>query len=208
MSDELIPITCEKCQARLRVKPGVFKIMKAVRCTKCGASITLAPFAPKPGAPAAAPAAPAPEPAPAPAPAPIPVAEPPAPTPAEPVAAAAPPPPPPPATPPPAPPSTPAPELEALHRRIAILERDLAEAEARVTDLQQLWQSKEIEVREMADRLRHAEKTADQAVALRDAFLGRIKDELSLHLLKERDASLTRFAELERKLLSLSPEPR
>jgi hypothetical protein len=222
MTDNLVTITCNKCQARLKIKPNVFKIMKNLRCTKCGNGILLAPFAEAakeaataptvatapaitpPPVPLEAPVAP-PEPAPEPIPAPI-IAPP--------AVEASPPPP------------RPAPvphesvqiietlkaeieslkaEVAALRKKLTATETELGEADARIASLQELWHSKEIEAREMSARTTKAEQIAQQATAQRDAFLARIKDELSMHLLKERDAALTRFAELEKKLLSLPP---
>ena len=222
MTDNLVTITCNKCQARLKIKPNVFKIMKNLRCTKCGNGILLAPFAEAAKEAAAAPAAaPAPAITPPPVPLEAPVA-PPEPTP-EPITA--------PVIAPPAveaspPPPRPAPvphesvqiietltaeidslkaEVAALHQKLKTTETELGEADARIASLQELWHSKEIEAREMSARTAKAEQATQQATDQRDAFLARIKDELSMHLLKERDASLTRFAELEKKLLSLPP---
>ncbi len=202
MSDELIPISCDKCQARFRIKPNVFKIMKTLRCTKCGHNIVLAKFAeaartttePQAPAPVAASVTPAPAPA----------METPASATSEPAKPVA-------APPPPAPVAIdPVPslkeEIESLRAKIRILETDLAEADTRVADLQKLWQGKELEVREMADRMNKAEASAKQAIALRDAFLARVKHELAIHLVKERDASMSRFAEFEHKLLEIKPE--
>lgn len=248
MTENLVTITCSKCQARLKIKPNVFKIMKNLRCTKCGNGILLAPFAEAAREAAAAPVAPpVPTPLPAPAdvlststataPAPTPVPEP-APLPSSPAQAPA-----------PAPVLVPQPsaeslaeiaaltselaavkselaaikaeltellndksglkaEIEALGKKLKTTEFELGESDARVTSLQELWHSKELEAREMSARAQKAEQEAKSSTAQRDAFLARIKDELSMHLLKERDAALTRFAELEKKLLSLPPEVR
>lgn len=210
MNETLIAISCDKCQSRFRVKPNIFKFMKTLRCSKCGNSIPLARFAAEASARAPAPSAgtaeqpvpvaPAEEPAPvAPAPEPAPEAAV-----TQPVPEAAATPPAPAEQPPVAAPSLQK-EFDTLQSRVRALEAELAESDARVAELQILWQSKEIEVREMAERMHRAEKNAREALAARDAFLARIKDELALHLVRERDASLTRFAELERKLLSLAP---
>lgn len=197
MNDELIPIVCDACQARLRVKSTVFSITKSVRCSKCGANIILAKF--KPGQP------------PAPAPAPAPVDPAPAPT----IDVAPPPAPPAVSVAPPAIDDTEKDELRqelatlraeltALQTRFKAVQQELFESDARIADLQQLWHGKEIEGRELAERAARAETAAKQAIAERDAFLARIKDELSMHLLKERDASLQRFAELEQRMRSLT----
>jgi septal ring factor EnvC (AmiA/AmiB activator) len=96
-------------------------------------------------------------------------------------------------------------EVASLHKKLKTTETELGEADARIASLQELWHSKEIEAREMSARTAKAEQAAQLATTQRDAFFARIKDELSMHLLKERDASLTRLAELEKKLLSLPP---
>jgi len=232
MTENLVTITCNKCQARLKIKPNVFKIMKNLRCTKCGNGILLAPFAEAAREAASAAAAPATAEAVTPPPAPVePPKSTPAPTP-EPASAPSAPSVPPPVTlaPPPPPPPTPREspseiaalkteltqladenaglkaEIETLSKKLKKAEFELGESDARVASLQELWHSKEMETREMSARANKAEQEAKTATSQRDAFLARIKDELSMHLLKERDAALTRFAELEKKLLSLPPE--
>ena len=104
MADDTTLLVCDKCGAKLRVRTGLIKVMKTVKCSRCGTAV---PTTPKPGAaPAAGDPAPASPPTPPPAPAstpepaaaPAPIAAP------APVAA----PPPPPAAEPPAPPAPPA----------------------------------------------------------------------------------------------------
>lgn len=187
MNDELATITCDRCQTRLRVKPGLLKVMKTIKCTKCGHHIPVVPTASPPPA----------EPPPVPAPAPT----------RETSAA-------PESSPESIPPSAPAPaplrnseeELEALRLKLRAAEHELAESDARIASLQELWHGKEIELREMSARLHKAEAEAKTALSIRDEFLARAKNELAIYLVGERDASLSRFTELEKRLLALHPD--
>jgi hypothetical protein len=203
MNDTLVSVACEKCQSRFRIKPNVFKIMKTLRCSKCGSQILLAKFE------AAAKAAIAPVPPPvidtpvlATAPEKVlpPVAE----------------------TPPPEMPPTPVAvpvvirndeeieklnsEIEKLQIKLKAADQEVGEMDARVASLQELWHSKELEIREMSARLARAEKEAREALAIRDAFLAKAKSELAAYLVGERDAALTRFSDLEKKLLTIAPK--
>ena len=189
--NDTVSVACEKCGARFRVKPNAYKIMKALKCTKCGTMIPLAK-------PAEEPAPPPPAPPPPPVSEPETVVAPPA---AEPVAEAV--------------PAKPAEEdssakllleIEQLRAKLKAAERENAESDARIASLQELWHSKELEVREMSARLAKAEAEAKQAREIRDAFLSKAKTELAHYLVGERDAALSRFADLEKKLLSIKPD--
>jgi len=186
MNDTLVSVACEKCQARFRIKPNVFKIMKTLRCSKCGYQIPLAKFE----VAAAAVVAPAPAPV-----VEIPVPE-----------------------------ATAIPidipvttgddvekekllsELANLRIKLKAADQEIGAMDARVASLQELWHSKELEVREMSARLAQAEKEARDALAIRDTFLAKAKSELAAYLVGERDAALTRFSDLEKRLLTIEPK--
>jgi len=193
MNDTLITVACDKCQTRFRVKPNVFKIMKSLRCTKCGNQIPLVkPADPEPVAPETPPVEAVQAPAPAPSPSPAPV------------------------TPPAAAVEAPTPsadaeisslkkEVETLKAKLKTAEQEIGESDARIASLQELWHGKELEIREMSARLAKAENDMKQAMRIRDEFLAKARSELASYLVGERDAALTRFAELEKKLLSMQP---
>ena len=82
MADEMVVLQCEACSTRLKIRAVTARIMKDVKCPKCGRKVStksLAPgVEPAPAAPVAAVTAPgpAPEPESIPAPAPAPVVAP------------------------------------------------------------------------------------------------------------------------------------
>ncbi len=39
MSEDLVVLTCEKCGAKLKVKPAAVKALKEIKCVKCGAKV-------------------------------------------------------------------------------------------------------------------------------------------------------------------------
>jgi hypothetical protein len=89
MADEMVVLQCEACSTRLKIRAVTARIMKDVKCPKCGRKVStksLAPGgepAPVAPAPTVAASGPTPEPASIPAPAPAPVVAPePAPLPA------------------------------------------------------------------------------------------------------------------------------
>jgi len=201
MNSDLVMITCERCQTRLRVKPGLLKVMKTIKCSKCGHPIpvanvsTIAPIAASviPDPASAVPETPKPEEQPVPvqiAPEAIP----------EKIA-------------PPAvtieyvtvPDRSKDAELESLRAKLRAAEQELAESDARISDLQERWHGKEIEVREMSARLRVAEEEANRALTIRDEFLAKARNELAVYLIGERDSALSRFSELEKRLTTLQP---
>ncbi|HMP90622.1 MAG TPA: hypothetical protein PJ991_10495 [Kiritimatiellia bacterium] len=190
--NDSVSVVCDQCGARFRVKPNAYKIMKTLKCTKCGHLVPLT----KPIVEASPP-----PPAPAPVP-PAPEAEPKqdvavvekvtekadaTPTDTEKIAALE-------------------LEIDRLREKLKASELEIAESDARIASLQELWHSKELEAREMSARATKAETEARQARAIRDAFLARAKSELAHYLVGERDAALTRFAELEKKLQAINPE--
>lgn len=189
-------IICDNCEAKLKVKPGLLKVMKVIKCSKCKHSIKVADIIqvevqPEPQL----------EPQPAIAAAPRPKAENAAlldqsvqvvESESAPVT--------------PLPPVNYEEEMDDLKIQLAAAKQEVSELDERVASLQQLYQSKEVEVREMIARVHKAEAEAKQAIEVRDAFLARIKQELAVYLVNEREASLARFSELESKLMGLEPE--
>ena len=162
MAEELeaVVVTCGKCNAKFRLKPGVTRFLKDVKCTKCGARIPLSgakPAAAAADTPAEVPAAPAPA---TPAPAPAPAAATPATTISTPVATA-------PAT------SSAPDEVTALKQSIADLEARLAvsgrasaELEAsqeRVVELTRQLAAVQEEARANADKIAQLEQQIAQA---------------------------------------------
>lgn len=226
MSDNSAFLVCSKCNTRLSMKPGLLKVLKTIRCSKCGHGINVAeafaanlvemPLAEKSSAPVESVAS----------------AKPPA-SPASPPTAVA------------AVPDAKAAEdvsslreklltaerdivqlqdklsraeretselksmLEAVNREtdeLAAARREIDELNDRVTSLQQLWHSKELESRDIAKRAKDAEKLAEDALAIRNTFLESARRELAIYLVGERDAALSRFSALEKKLLEIKPE--
>jgi chromosome segregation ATPase len=96
--------------------------------------------------------------------------------------------------------------VEELKRKLRAAEQEIAELDARVGDLQGLWHSKEVEARELLARATRAEQEAAEARAEREQFAARARAELTAYLVGERDAALTRFADLERRLLGPAPK--
>lgn len=177
MADDLVVLQCEACGTRLKVRAVTARIMKDVKCPKCGRKVSTRSLAPAAAEPAASssPLEPASVPAPAPEPvAPLAAVPMPATVAATPAAVE---PAPPPAG-PPAAPEAEAPELRAAQARIAELEQQVkdltaraealaaasssasaaegelgqlrkvvAEQEERLSQLQQLWYEKEKEAR-------------------------------------------------------------
>jgi hypothetical protein len=82
MADEMVVLQCEACSTRLKIRAVTARIMKDVKCPKCGRKVStksLAPGgepAPVAPAPTVAASGPTPEPASIPAPAPAPVVAP------------------------------------------------------------------------------------------------------------------------------------
>lgn len=76
MADEMVVLQCEACSTRLKIRAVTARIMKDVKCPKCGRKVSTKSLAPggepAPAAPVTAPA-PAPVPVSIPAPAPAPV---------------------------------------------------------------------------------------------------------------------------------------
>jgi len=193
MNENLVTITCDHCQSRLRVKPGLLKVMKTIKCSKCGRPVAVTnvtsppadePRVEIPGAPeVASPVTATPDVVtPRDAASSVNVEE---------AAAAL--------------DKRKDEEIASLRNKIRNAEQELAESDARISDLQELWHSKEIEVREMAARLKQAEEESRRALALRDEFLARAKNELAIYLVGERDSALSRFSELEKRLTELQP---
>lgn len=237
-----VTIICANCSAKLKMKPGLLKVMKTIKCAKCGKGIILADAVQTDGEeqaiqPAAATAAAAPKPPP---PAEKPKTEPAAP--AKPLVKIQ-----PDIKPAAAPlPKAPEPtqnaeqidklkaahaeqiaELKAAHARqtaeltanyektieslkseLQNSRQEISELDDRVASLQELWHSKEVESRQIADRARKASEESEKVLKMRDDILGRIKRELAVFLVSEREASLARFSELETKLMSVEPEDR
>lgn len=194
MNESFATLTCDHCQTRLRVKPGLLKVMKTIKCSKCGRPVAVTnvilppaeePRQETPTAPEAAPPAVA-------APDVIPPNDAVPSTKVEEPAAAS-------------PDQLKDEELASLRAKLRAAEQELAESDARISDLQEQWHSKEIEIREMAARLKHAEEESRRALALRDEFLAKAKNELAIYLVGERDSALSRFSELEKRLIQLQP---
>ncbi len=191
MADDMVVLQCAACSTRLKVRAVTARIMKDVKCPKCGQKVsTQNVVAPAESAPASTPpSAPvaAPVPAPAPTPAPAPVAEKsvePAPAPV--------------VTPPPVVDDT---ELKLARARVNELEQQVAELTARVsapsvpppaspaeaelaqarvviaeqeerlTQLQQLWYEKEKETRTAVTTAQRAQQERKQSLDQIEALL-------------------------------------
>ena len=199
MTTTPITILCDSCDTKLKVKPGLLKVMKTIKCTKCKHPIKVsnikieAPVRKK-----SHPKEPVPQPQPKEA----------AITPqnfallntnihvVEADTSVA-------VTPEPQPEPKLDYELENqnLREQLSAAQQEISEMNERVGSLQELWQSKEMEVRELAGRLKNAEEEARKALSVRDDILSEIKQELGLFLVEERDAALKRFADMENKLM-------
>lgn len=215
MADDMVVLQCEKCGTRLKVRAVAIKVLKEVKCAKCGHKVPTKGAVPAPEPASVQPAAPPPEPA---APE----------SPVVPAVAAAPEPP------RPAVPDL-APELaaararaaeleqvvaardaaiEELKRRVAELEsrpapvappqadssaelaetrRTIAEQEARISELQTLWYEKERESRT-------ALSSVSQARQERDAVLGGIRSLLKSYHEAEIQAATDRINQLDERI--------
>jgi DNA-directed RNA polymerase subunit RPC12/RpoP len=49
--DENTVLVCDKCSAKLRVRTTLLKVMKTVKCTRCGAAVSTKPKPPEAAAP-------------------------------------------------------------------------------------------------------------------------------------------------------------
>ena len=185
MADDMVLLQCEACSTRLKVRAVTARIMKDVKCPKCGQKVpTKNVVAPAESAPVAAPApAPVPAPDPAATPPPAPVVEKSA-EPAAPVVAA--------------PPVVDDTELKLARARVTELEQQvadlnarvralsvpppaeaelaqarviIAEQEERLTQLQQLWYEKEKETRTAVTTAQRAQQERKQALDQIEALL-------------------------------------
>lgn len=187
MADDMVLLQCEACSTRLKVRAVTARIMKDVKCPKCGQKVpTKNVVAPAESAPVAAPAS-APVPAPAATPAPAPVLEKSVELAAAPVIA-----------PPPVVDDT---ELKLARARVTELEQQvadlnarvsalsvpppaspaeaelaqarviIAEQEERLTQLQQLWYEKEKETRTAVTTAQRAQQERKQALDQIEALL-------------------------------------
>jgi hypothetical protein len=225
MADDMVLLQCEACSTRLKVRAVTARIMKDVKCPKCGKKVStknVVASGDTPAAPVAA-AVPAPAPTPADLPVAAPIAEPtPAPAPV-PVQAATP-------APAPAPVVVVAPvddtELRLARARVSELEQQvagltarvaelsvppptsaaetelakarviMAEQEERLSQLQQLWYEKERETRT-------AITTAQRAQQERKAALDQIEALLKTYHEAEIEAATDRINNLNVRLQNM-----
>jgi|GEM_PF-3821787 Skp family chaperone for outer membrane proteins len=183
MADEMVVLQCEACSTRLKIRAVTARIMKDVKCPKCGRKVSTKSLAPggepAPAAPVTAPApAPVPVSIPAPAPAPVVASESvPVPVPAAPVVVA----------------PVDDTALQAARARVAELEQQVQILLAKVADVTAAAQSSTAD----ADLLRARQEIAEQEqrlAELQKLWLEKEKEARTAQLVAQR-------AQQERKAL-------
>lgn len=183
MADEMVVLQCEACSTRLKIRAVTARIMKDVKCPKCGRKVSTKSLAPggepTPAAPVTAPGpAPVPVSIPAPAPAPVVASESvPVPVPAAPVVVA----------------PVDDTALQASRARVAELEQQVQTLLAKVADVTAAAQSSTAD----ADLLRARQEIAEQEqrlAELQKLWLEKEKEARTAQLVAQR-------AQQERKAL-------